>query len=56
MRQVDLGNLYLLCAVATQGNPRGTRDHVKRYKLQYSSDGVVKQAIACANNVCKAEN
>lgn len=38
--QVDLGSLHLVCAVATQGNPGGNRDYVKRYKLQCSSDGV----------------
>ncbi|XP_073234766.1 lipoxygenase homology domain-containing protein 1-like isoform X3 [Porites lutea] len=36
--QVDLGSLHLLCAVATQGNPGGNRDYVKRYKLLYSTD------------------
>jgi len=40
LRQVDLGSLHLLCAVATQGNPEGNGDYVKRYKLQHSSDGV----------------
>jgi len=40
LRQVDLGSLHLLSAVATQGNPVGNRDYVKRYKLQHSSDGV----------------
>ncbi|RMX50412.1 hypothetical protein pdam_00010420 [Pocillopora damicornis] len=37
--QVDLGSLHLLCGVATQGNPGGNRDYVKRYKLLSSSDG-----------------
>ena len=40
LRQVDLRSLHLLCAVATQGNPEGNGDYVKRYKLQHSSDGV----------------
>lgn len=37
--QVDLGSMHLLCAVATQGNPGGNRDYVKRYKLLSSTDG-----------------
>ncbi|XP_020614176.1 trichohyalin-like [Orbicella faveolata] len=37
--QVNLGGLHLLCAVATQGNPGGNRDYVKRYKLMSSADG-----------------
>ncbi|KAL9979092.1 hypothetical protein ACROYT_G016697 [Oculina patagonica] len=37
--QVNLGSLHLLCAVATQGNPGGNRDFVKRYKLMSSTDG-----------------
>ncbi|XP_074618349.1 uncharacterized protein LOC141877315 isoform X1 [Acropora palmata] len=38
--QIDLGSLHLVCAVATQGNPGGNRDYVRRYKLQCSADGV----------------
>ena len=38
--QIDLGSLHLVCAVATQGNPGGNRDYVRRYKLQCSTDGV----------------
>ena len=30
----------MVCAVATQGNPGGNRDYVRRYKLQCSADGV----------------
>ncbi|KAJ7380920.1 hypothetical protein OS493_004505 [Desmophyllum pertusum] len=37
--QIDLGSLHLLCAVATQGNPGGNRDYVKRYRLLSSADG-----------------
>ena len=37
--KVKLGGLHLLCAVATQGNPGGNRDYVKRYKLMSSADG-----------------
>lgn len=37
--KVNLGGLHLLCAVATQGNPGGNRDYVKRYKLMSSVDG-----------------
>ena len=37
--QVDLGSLHCVTSVATQGNPTGNNDYVKKYKLQYSLDG-----------------
>ena len=36
--QVDLGSVYIICAVATQGNSRADQ-WVKTYQVQYSTDG-----------------
>ena len=36
--QVDLGSVYILCAVATQGNSQADQ-WVKTYQVQYSTDG-----------------
>ncbi|KAL9976335.1 hypothetical protein ACROYT_G013625 [Oculina patagonica] len=38
--QIDLGRLYRICAVATQGNPGGNYDYLKEYKVSWSKDGV----------------
>ena len=37
--QIDLGSLYFVCGVATQGNPNGT-DWTKTYKIKTSLDNV----------------
>ncbi|KAJ7381895.1 hypothetical protein OS493_038426, partial [Desmophyllum pertusum] len=37
---IDLGRLYRICAVATQGNPSGRYDHLKEYKVRWSKDNV----------------
>ncbi|EDO44991.1 predicted protein, partial [Nematostella vectensis] len=37
--QVDLGGTHCVTSVATQGNPSGNNDYVKKYRLQYSLDG-----------------
>jgi hypothetical protein len=37
--QVDLKAPHYVTSVATQGNPLGNKDFVKKYKLQYSKDG-----------------
>ena len=36
--QVDLGAVYQVCAVATQGNPNGN-EWTKTFKLKFSFDG-----------------
>ncbi|XP_032243001.2 uncharacterized protein LOC116621138 [Nematostella vectensis] len=36
--QVDLGGTHRVTSVATQGNPKGNNDYVKKYRLQYSLD------------------
>lgn len=38
--EVDLCNSHYVSAVATQGNPIGNHDYVKKYKIQYSIDGM----------------
>ena len=38
--QIDLGSLYFVCGVATQGNPNGN-DWTKTYKIKTSLDNVV---------------
>ncbi|KAL9976334.1 hypothetical protein ACROYT_G013624, partial [Oculina patagonica] len=38
--QIDLGRLYRVCAVATQGHPGGRYDYLKEYKVSWSKDGV----------------
>lgn len=38
--QIDLGRLYRVCAVATQGNPFGNKDYLKMYNLRWSKDNV----------------
>ncbi|KAM7441313.1 hypothetical protein ABFA07_009604 [Porites harrisoni] len=36
--QIDLGRLYRVSAVATQGNPAGNKYYLKEYKLGWSND------------------
>ena len=38
--QIDLGSVYFVCGVATQGNPNGN-DWTKTYKIETSLDNVV---------------
>ena len=38
--QIDLGSLYFICGVATQGNPNGN-DWTKTYKIKTSLDNDV---------------
>ena len=38
--QIDLGSLYFICGVATQGNPNGN-DWTETYKIKTSLDNVV---------------
>ena len=38
--QIDLGSLYFVCGVATQGNPNGN-DWTKTYKIKTSLDNVL---------------
>ena len=38
--QIDLGRLYRICAVATQGNSGGRHDYLKEYKVRWSKDNV----------------
>uniref|UniRef100_A0A6P8J2Q7 Uncharacterized protein LOC116306425 isoform X2 n=1 Tax=Actinia tenebrosa TaxID=6105 RepID=A0A6P8J2Q7_ACTTE len=37
--QVDLEDLHCVTSIATQGNPGGNQDYVKKYKIEYSQDG-----------------
>jgi len=37
--QIDLGSVYIVCAVATQGNPSAD-DWTKKYKIETSLDNV----------------
>ena len=37
--QIDLGSLYFICGVATQGNPNGN-DWTKTYKIETSLNNV----------------
>ena len=37
--QIDLGSVYVVCAVATQGNP-SANDWTKTYKIETSLDNV----------------
>ena len=37
--QIDLGSVYFVCAVETQGNP-ATNEWTKTYKIKISSDNV----------------
>ena len=37
--QIDLGSVYVVCAVATQGNPSAD-DWTKKYKIETSLDNV----------------
>ena len=37
---MDLGRLYRVCGVATQGNPGGNKDYLKEYKLEWSNDEI----------------
>ena len=38
--QIDLGRLYRVCAVATQGFPGGNKHYVKEYKLGWSKEQI----------------
>ena len=49
--QIDLGSVYFVCAVATQGNP-SAGDWTKTYKIETSLDNV-KWKMYQENNVVK---
>ena len=38
--QIDLGRLFRVSAVATQGNPAGNKYYLKEYKLGWSNDQI----------------
>lgn len=38
--QVDIGKVYSVCAVATQGGRRSITERITSYKLQLSIDGI----------------
>ena len=44
--QIDLGRLYRVCGLATQGNPGGNKDYLKEYKLKWSNDGITWETSA----------
>ena len=48
--QIDLGSVYIVCAVATQGNP-SANDWTKTYKIQTSLDNVKWQQYQENNTV-----
>lgn len=54
--QIDLGRLYRVCAVATQGNPGGNKDYLKEIELGWSNDNITwetsAKAISTGNTNC----
>ena len=48
--QIDLGSVYFVCAVATQGNP-SAGDWTKTYKIETSLDNVIWQMYQENNTV-----
>ena len=50
--QIDLGYELIICAVATQGNGKGSNEWTTKYKIQLSLDGITFNTYQ-ENNVDK---